>query len=63
MAIWILGSVFFLVAAFRTSILWGLGVLFFAPIGLVFVIVHWSRAKNSFFWQLWGFAFIAIATL
>jgi len=59
----LLGFVFFLLHAFRTSILWGLGVLFFPLVQLLFLIVHWDRAKNAFFLQLWGIGFILVAAL
>lgn len=53
-----IGGLAFLVAAFRESILWGLGVFFFSPIALVFLILHWQRAKGAFFLQLYGLGFI-----
>ena len=59
----LLGGLAFLIAAFRSSILWGLGVLFIAPLSIAFLILHWSEAKNSFFLQLWGCAFILLATI
>lgn len=43
-----------LVAAFRTSILWGLGCLFITPVSLVFLVTNWSVARNPFFLQLLG---------
>jgi len=63
LAVSILGSLFFLIAAFRTSILWGLGVFFFAPVSLGYLILHWDTAKKPFYLQLWGVAFILIAAL
>lgn len=59
----IVGSITFIIAAFRTSILWGIGTLIFGPVGLAYLILHWSEAKKPFFMQLWGFAFIIIANL
>jgi hypothetical protein len=35
-----------LVAAFKTSALWGLALLLFPPCGLVFPFRHWPRAKR-----------------
>jgi hypothetical protein len=59
----ILGSLAFLIAAFRTSILWGLGVFFFGPLSLVYLIVHWSDAKKPFYLQLCGIGFIILASI
>lgn len=55
------GSITFLIAAFRTSLLWGIGTLVFGPVSLAYLILHWSEAKKPFFIQLWGIAFIIIA--
>lgn len=50
----VLGGIGTLIAAFRTSVWWGLGCLLIAPVSLVFLIVHWNVAKNPFFVQLAG---------
>lgn len=50
----IMGGVGMLVAAFRTSVLWGLGCLFITPVSLVFLVTNWSVARNPFFLQLLG---------
>ena len=55
-ALLIVGGLGTLIAAFKTSILWGLGCLFIAPVSLLFLIFHWDVAKNPFFLQLFGFA-------
>jgi hypothetical protein len=54
------GGIFFIIAAFRQSILWGLGVLFVPLVPLIFLIVEWQSAKRPFFWQLWGLALVAL---
>jgi hypothetical protein len=59
----IVGGIAFLIAAFRESVLWGLGVLFLPLVSLFFLIVHWDRAKDSFFLQLYGFGAIFVAVL
>jgi hypothetical protein len=59
----LLGGITFLIAAFRTSILWGLGVLFIGPLSLVYLFFHWNEAKKPFFIQLWGIGFILVAQL
>lgn len=55
------GAVFFIIAAFREGILWGLGVLFVPFVSLIFLILAWPRARNSFYLQLYGVAAILIA--
>jgi hypothetical protein len=54
----LVGAVWFLIAAFQESILWGLGVLFIPLVSLAFLIVEWPAAKRPFLWQLAGFAFV-----
>jgi uncharacterized membrane protein len=50
----IIGSIGLLIAAFQTSIWWGLGCLFLYPIALAFVVMNWPQAKNPFFLHLVG---------
>jgi membrane protein CcdC involved in cytochrome C biogenesis len=57
------GGIWFLVEAFRESILWGLGCLLLGPVSIVFLILHWDVAKRPFFLQLKGLAVILIAVL
>lgn len=57
----IIGGVGFLIAAFRTSILWGLACLLISPVSIIYLILHWSEAKNPFFLQLAGLAIIIIS--
>jgi hypothetical protein len=52
----IIGGIGTLIAAFSTSIWWGLGCMLFSPVSLVFLILHWDVAKNPFFLQLVGLA-------
>ena len=58
-----IGSVMFLVKAFRVSVAWGLGVLFLAPIGLVFLVKNWQESKVSFLLQLGGAALLVVGVL
>ena len=53
-----IGAIWFVVAAFQESILWGLGVLFVPLVPLIFLIAEWPVAKRPFFWQLWGILFV-----
>lgn len=57
MLLMLLGAVFFVLAAFRESILWGLGVLFLPFVALVYLILDWPTAKRPFFLWLYGLGF------
>ena len=57
-----IGGIGLLIAAFRESILWGLGCLFLSPVSLIFLILHWRDAKNPFFLQLAGLAVLFFGT-
>jgi hypothetical protein len=57
------GHLAFIVQAFRTNILWGLGVLFLPVVPLVFLIVEWARVKRFFFWELYGIALVVAAVI
>lgn len=59
----IIGSIGFLIAAFKNSILWGLGCLLFSPVSLIFLILHWHDAKNPFFLQLIGIGICFIGSM
>ena len=52
----VIGGFWFLVAAFRESIWWGLACLFLPIVQLFFLIVHWDEARKPFFFQLLGIA-------
>lgn len=62
-AIIIIGGIGFLIAAFRNSILWGIGCLLFYPISIVFLIFHWQDAKNPFLLQLVGLGIIFLGSM
>ncbi len=55
LGIFIIGGAGTLIAAFKTSIPWGIGCLLIAPVSLLFLIMHWDNAKNPFFLQVIGF--------
>lgn len=57
----LVGGIWFIVEAFRENLLWGLGVLFLPILPLVFLILHWRRAKDPFVLQLYGIGIILIA--
>lgn len=60
--IFIIGGIAFLIAAFRTSFLWGVGCLFLSPISVLYLIFHWRDAKLPFFIQVVGIVMIVSGT-
>lgn len=54
LTIFFIGGLGLLIAAFRTNVLWGIGIILFAPAALIFVILNWNESKNPFFLQLLG---------
>lgn len=54
LVIFVLGGIAFLIAAFRTSVFWGVGCLFLAPVQIFYLVMHWSDAKKPFFIQVVG---------
>ncbi len=58
-----IGAIGFLIAAFKTSILWGLGCLLLSPISIVFLILYWQDAKNPFFLQLIGLFVVFLGSM
>ncbi|MDK9556836.1 excalibur calcium-binding domain-containing protein [Marinobacter sp. M216] len=58
LGIFIIGGIGMLIAAFRTHILWGLGVLLLAPVGIIYLILHWQDAKGPFKLQVFGLLII-----
>ena len=61
--LFVIGGFWFLVAAFRESVLWGLACLFVPIVSLFFLIVHWSKARRPFFLQLLAFALFLVGFL
>jgi uncharacterized membrane protein YhhN len=60
LGIFIIGGIGLLIAAFRTSILWGLAVLLIAPVAIIYLIVHWQDAKGPFKLQVFGLLIIVV---
>ncbi|SER20040.1 Excalibur calcium-binding domain-containing protein [Amphritea atlantica] len=56
----IIGGIGLLIAAFRTSILWGLAVLLIAPVAVIYLVVHWQDAKGPFKLQIIGLLIIVV---
>jgi hypothetical protein len=56
-------GIWFLVVAFRESVLWGLGCLLIPFVSLIFLIIHWSEAKRPFLWSLLAIVPMVIGAL
>lgn len=50
----LIGQIWYLVASFKTSVWWGLGVFFVPFVSLVFLFMHWDVAKRPFLISLIG---------
>lgn len=56
-------GIWFLVIAFKESVLWGLAVLFLPVAGLVFTIMHWSDVWRTVVANLAGYAVCVLAAV
>tara|TARA_B100000809_G_scaffold155054_1_gene152334 strand:+ start:650 stop:967 length:318 start_codon:yes stop_codon:yes gene_type:complete len=63
MIIFLVGSIMILIAAFRKSVLWGLGSLFIPGVALVFLIMHWQDAKKPFLISLLAIPLFILAAV
>ena len=52
-----------LIAAFRESILWGLGCLLVPGVALIFVFTHWWQTKDLFLKSLLSIPFFIVGAL
>jgi hypothetical protein len=50
----LLSSLLFLVAAFNTNTLWGLGCIFVPFVSLLFLVLNWDVAKRPFIANIIG---------
>lgn len=57
------GAVWMIILAFRTHILWGLGVLFFPILGWIFAIVYLDRSWRPLLLQFGGIAIAGVAQM
>lgn len=60
-ALIVIGGLGFFIAAFKESVLWGLGCIVFPIIQLVFLVMHWREAKTPFLLQVFGIVIVGIA--
>ena len=59
----IVGGIWLLVVAFKTSVWWGLGSLLIPVVGIVFAIMHWQAAKTPFLIYLVGVVLTVIGVM
>jgi hypothetical protein len=57
----LVGGIWILVNAFKTSIWWGLGSLFVPFVSLIFVIMNWQQNKKPFLISVAGAVVILIS--
>lgn len=62
LGIFILGGIGFLIAAFKTSIMWGFGCLLVAPVQIIYLFVHWDKARKPFLIQVIGGVVMLVAS-
>jgi hypothetical protein len=58
-----IGVLWFLVAAFKESLWWGLACLFLPFVSFFFLLAHWSKARRPFFLQLLGFGVLVVGAV
>jgi uncharacterized membrane protein len=59
----LIGGLMMLINAFKVSVAWGLGCLFLAPVGLIFLVKNWEENKKPFFLQLAGIAMVVVSVM
>lgn len=58
-----IGGIMILIAAFKESVLWGLGTLIVPLVGLIFVITHWEESKNGFLLNIGGLVLAVVGAV
>lgn len=62
LGIFVIGGILFLIEAFRTSLIWGLGCIFLAPVTIFYLAFHWANAKRPFAIQMVGLLVLLAGT-
>jgi hypothetical protein len=58
-----IGSLLVLIAAFKESVLWGLGSILIPFVGLFFIITHWEQSKGGVLFEVAGVACLVLGIL
>lgn len=61
--IYLIGSIGFIIAEFKTGILWGLSGLLFQVVHIAYAILHFQECKKWLGFLLVGFALIIVGTV
>ena len=56
----VIGTMWFVFAAFMENVLWGLGILFIPPLWLLFLALHTDKAIKPFLTVIFAFALLLI---
>ena len=56
----IVSAIQLVIAAFKQSVLWGLGYLFLPIVWFIFLFMHWDKARKPFFLQLFGVVLVVV---
>jgi len=60
----VVGTLWFIIAGFAESVLWGIALILFNGIaGLAFLVLHWKRAKSPVLTYLMGWGLILVSSL
>ena len=59
----LVGCILFIINAFKVSVVWGLGVILLAPVGLVFLFKNWRENRTSFLLQIAGLLLVVVGVL
>lgn len=57
------GGIWLLIEGFKESVLWGVGMLLFGFVGLIFAVTHWEQAKKPFLLNVGGAALMFLGVL
>lgn len=61
--VFLIGSIWYLIATFRVGILWGLSCMLLPFLSFIFLFVHWNVAAKPFFVSMLGMAIAFSGTL
>ena len=56
----LVGGIGILIAAFRESVVWGIGCLLLPIISIIFVIMHWEETKKPFLLKIAGIVLLVV---
>jgi hypothetical protein len=57
------GGLWFILAAFKKDVVWGLACALTGIANLAFLVLHWDTAKRPFFFEIGGLAVAVVGAL